>query len=52
MIKNSEMAFQRLNATIPEETMDKLKKQAKKENRPLSNMIRHMIEEYVKGKVK
>ncbi len=50
MNNENNMTFPRLNVTIPESTMNKLRKQAEKENRPLSNMVRHMIEEYVKNK--
>ena len=47
MDNKNEMAYQRLNVTIPKTTMSKLKKQAEKQDRSLSNMVRHMIEEYM-----
>ncbi|MBE3095141.1 MAG: ribbon-helix-helix protein, CopG family [Actinobacteria bacterium] len=40
------MAYTRLNVTIPKETVDKLKKIAKKEKRSLSNMITYLIDKY------
>jgi len=40
------MAYTRLNITIPKETLEKLKKIAENEKRSLSNMITYLIEKY------
>ena len=40
------MAYARLNITIPKETVEKLKRIADKEKRSLSNMITYLIEQY------
>jgi len=44
------MAYSRINITLPKETLEKLKKAAKEENRNLSNMVAQMIEQYKKQK--
>ena len=41
-----DMAYTRLNITIPKETVEKLKKIAEKEKRSLSNMITYLIDKY------
>lgn len=40
------MAYTRLNITIPKESLEILKKIAKKEKRSLSNMITYLIDKY------
>jgi len=46
MDNNNEMVSRRINITLPEETFDKLKDMAKKEDRTWSNIIKRAIERY------
>lgn len=39
-----DMAFKKITVTLPEPTVKKLEKLAKKDNRSKSNMIRHLID--------
>ena len=41
-----EMTYKRINITIPNETLEKLKRLAEKEHRSASNMITYLIEMY------
>ena len=42
----TEMAHVKLNISLPEETKKKLDRIAKKEMRPVSNMIAYLVESY------
>ena len=44
----STMVFKKLTVTIPEETMEKLERLAKRETRSKSNMVRHLIDKFEK----
>jgi predicted DNA-binding protein len=46
MNNESEMVHKRINITLPEEALDKAKRIAEKEDRPLSNVIKRCIEAY------
>jgi len=46
MNNESEMVHKRINITLPEEVLEKAKKIADKEDRPLSNVIKRCIEAY------
>ena len=46
MNTNNEMAAIRLNITLPEETVEKLKKICEDEDRTRSNVIKRLIENY------
>jgi predicted DNA-binding protein len=46
MNNESEMVHKRINITLPEETLEKAKRIAEKDDRPLSNVIKRCIEAY------
>jgi len=43
-MNRNNMVYKRVTITLPKETVLKLKKIAKKDNRTMSNMIKHLIE--------
>ena len=40
------MAYKRINITLPEDTLNKAKRIATKDDRPLSNVIKRCIDAY------
>jgi len=43
-MNSKNMVYKRITITIPESTLNKLKKLSKREVRSMSNMIQHLIE--------
>jgi len=48
MNKNTDMPFKRVTFTLPPDTIKKLEKISKEENRNKSNMVAHLIDIYDK----
>jgi len=44
-MNNKNMVYKRITITLPKDTITKLKALSKKENRPVSNYIKNLIEQ-------
>ena len=50
MDNENEMAYKRINITLPPDVYEKLVRISGKEDRPISNVIKRMIQEYNENK--